>query len=360
MNHLKKMNEAYCSNYKKGGTESEFYKAKYFWEHARSLRLPSYYTVIYSNKEQKSPWRSKITIGKQFDLDGQLSVNPILFSQFLNFNGEILVRSPVSTVSILEASAMSNEMLIKMALLTNLDENEKIVENAIYQKESLDFIYNKNITEYSVCVHIVANHLQCKDIFVAFQICSIITRLVLNFPRSLLETILDDTEICDVLGESKDEDLENRIKAGIKNNNLGILYYLICKALPNDTAESQTKMIGGVDIALRKIGLSLDLISKEANAEVEEIAGELNKSKLNAIKILSKSGAYNFAKIPLNSMHFNLPELSLPSVYLGDGVEVSIFMNENSLFKNIGIEEIFNELSEGQEWVERFSEACTA
>lgn len=50
MNHLNKMNEAYCANNAMGGSEQEFYKAKSFLEHARSLRLPAYYTLIDETK----------------------------------------------------------------------------------------------------------------------------------------------------------------------------------------------------------------------------------------------------------------------------------------------------------------------
>jgi hypothetical protein len=82
--------------------------------------------------------------------------------------------------------------------------------------------------------------------------------------------------------------------------------------------------------------------------------------KLKAIKILSESGIDNFKNISLVSTNLDLSKLSLPSAYLGDGIEVSIFKNENSLLKNVSIEEIFADLYEGQEWVERFAEACTA
>ena len=360
MNHLRKMNEAYCSNNIKGGTEYEFYKAKSFLEHTRSLRLPDYYTLIDSSKSPTRPWQARITMGKQFSLDGKISENPILFSHFSNAHGDLLARSPVSTVSILEASAMSNEMVARLALINEFDENERLVENGIYQREAFNYIYNQNLTEYSVCVHIVANHLQCEDLFVAFQICLIITRLVLNFPKSLLDTVVGSAEIHELLGIPEGHEFESRMRTGIKNHNLGILYFLICNALPKDTADSRAKMISGIETALSKICVSLDLISKEAGKEIEEIAGELNSSKLKAIKILSESGVDNFNKIPLISTNLDLSKLSLPTVYLGGGEEVSIFKNESSLLKNVGLDEIFDELYEGQEWVERFSEACTA
>lgn len=360
MNHLRKMNDAYCSNNTKGGKEGDFYKAKYFLEHVRSLRLPDYYTLIDRSKRPVRPWQSRITMGKQFGLDGKLSDNPILFSHFANAHGELLARSPVSTVSLLEASAMSNEMVARLALVNELDDDARVVENRMYEKEALSYIYNQNITEYSVCVHILANHLQCKDLFASFQICSIITRLVLNFPKSLIQNVLNSAQIHDILGIPEGHAFEDGMQLGIRSHNLGILYYLICSALPKDSAESKSKVIPGIERALRKLGLSLKLMSNEARKEVDEIGQELDGSKLGAINALSRSGVDNFKKIPFSSTSLDFSKLSLPSVYLGDGVEVRIFGNEESLLNNVGIEDIFNELHEGQEWVQRFSEACTA
>lgn len=360
MNHLKKMNEAYCSNYSKGGTEHEFYKAKSFLEHVRSLRLPSYYTFIDGAQRPTRPWRYRMTMGKQFGLDGKLSETPILFSHFSNAHGELLARSPVSAVSILEASAMSNEMATRLALINNLGEDERLVGKGVYQREIFNYIYDQNITEYSVCVHVVANHLGLKDIFLSFQICAIITRLVLNFPKSMLDKVIEGAEIHDIVGVPKGHEFEDRMKAGIKSHNLGVLFYLICKSLPAHTAESRDKIIIGVDNALIRMGVSLKLIADEAIKEVEEISLELSESRLRIIAFLSKAGADNFSKIPLTSTGLDFSALSLPSVYLEDGTEGVIFNDDNNVLKGIGIEEIFDELYEGQGWVERFSEACTA
>lgn len=359
MNHLKKMNEAYCSNNEMGGSEYEFYKAKRFLEHARSLRLPDYYTLIDGSKAPDRPWQSRITMGEKFGLDGKLSGEPVLFSHFANAHGDLLARSPVSTVSILEASAMANEMITRLSLINELDEADKFVENGVYQRESLNFIYNQNITEYSVCVHIVANYLSCKDIFVAFQICSIITRLVLNFPHTLTENVLS-SDIHDILEIPKDHEFEKRVRAGIRGQDLGILFFLICSALPKNTADGPKAMKAGIGLALEKINLSLDLVREEARKEVESIANDLSDSKLKAIRLLSRAGLDNFSKIPFTTSGLNVSDLSLPSVYLGDGTEVDIFKNDKSQLKDVGIEEIFDELYAGQEWVERFSEACTA
>lgn len=158
----------------------------------------------------------------------------------------------------------------------------------------------------------------------------------------------------------KDHEFENRVSLGIHSRDLGILYFLICNALPKNTADSPKKMIAGIQLALEKVNLSLDLLHEKARDEIELIANDLSNSKLKAIRLLSRAGLSNFTKIPFNTSGLNVSELSLPSVYLGDGNEVYIFKNDDSLLKDVGIEEIFEELYVGQEWVERFSEACTA
>lgn len=55
LKHLLKMSEAYESNNVKGGREEEFYKAKQFLEHVRSLRLPEYYTLTAPGIEPTRP-----------------------------------------------------------------------------------------------------------------------------------------------------------------------------------------------------------------------------------------------------------------------------------------------------------------
>jgi hypothetical protein len=250
-------------------------------------------------------------------------------------------------------------MVAKLSLINNLDEDSKIVENSIYQREAMSYIYNQNITEYSVCVHMVANHLLCSDLFIAFQICSAITRIVLNFPEVLLRNVLE-SKIFQILNIPEGHDFEISIKAGVENHNLGVLYFLICSALPKNTAESHKNMLAGIDVALEKLGLTLKQIEMEAGIEINRIAKSIENSRFKSIRSLSKAGLDNFKKISMNASGLNFSKLSLPSVYLGDQKEVFFFKNNENILRDINLDEVFEELYEGQEWVERFSEACTA
>jgi len=305
MKHHLKMNEAYSSSYIKGGSEDGFFKAKDFFEHVRSLRLPTYYTEQNSDVDSSRPWQSQITIGIQFDLDGRLSEKPILFSNFRNLNGELLARSPISVVSLLEASAMSNEMMARMSLINGLGNDEKSIEIKLFERDSFDYIYNQNLTEYSVCVHIVANILECEDLFVAFQICSTITRIVLNFPDSLIDVLMSHSDLHEILDIPKGHEFEKRFYKGIYHHDLGILYFLICKALPKDTHKSQARVISGIESALEKLNLSFDLIQQEAHKQISEIHNVLKDSQIEAIKLLANSGENNFKKIDIKSSSIN-------------------------------------------------------
>lgn len=360
LRHLAKMNDAYGSNNVNGGKEEEFYKAKEFLEHVRSLRLPNYYTLVNSNIEKTTPWQYRITIGKQFGLDGKLSEKPILFSHFANANGQLLARSPISTVSILEASAMSHETFARIGLIDTLKPGVRDVEMRIFKRDSVSYLYNQNITEYSVCVHVLANHLQCTDLLVAFRICSIITRIVLNTPSSLLLEISSRAEIHEILDIPQGHEFENRMYEGLRHGNLGVLYYLICRALPKDTHESKGKIIDGIATALESLGVSFELLTQEAKSEARILFNTLSGSRLESIRILAMAGEENFNSIDMKSGDLSFHNLSLPPVYLGDGEEVFIFSNDNSRLKDIALNKIFDELYGGQEWVERFSESCTA
>lgn len=255
---------------------------------------------------------------------------------------------------------MSTEMVAKMSLIEELDENTKIVESKLFERDSFQYIYNQNLTEYSVCVHVLANHLGCKDLLIAFHICSIITRLVLNLPDSLIVEIANNSKIHEILEIPEENELTYRMIEGVRSYNLGILYYLICKSLPKDTHETKTKMLAGIESGLQRLSLSFEAIRVESEKQASDICVSLKGSKIKAIQLLAEAGEDNLKKIDIKSANFDFSELSLPPVYLGDGEEVTIFSNDNSLLKDVELENIFTELYEGQEWVERFSDACTA
>lgn len=239
LRHLNMMNAAYLADDAKGGNENDFHHAKSFYDHIRLVRLPNYYTLINNDAVHTVKWRATITTGKIYSNDGSISNRSIIFSRFESDTGTFLARSPISTISILEASAMAQEVLFHTFLINSTREEFKTVETVRYSKELLNYLYNHKITEYSVCVHLVANHLNCKDILASFIICALLTRIVLNFPNQAFEQVLKNCKFNEILEIPIGEyEFINYIRSGIEKRDLGTLFYLLCRALPKDSSES--------------------------------------------------------------------------------------------------------------------------
>jgi hypothetical protein len=117
---LTKMNAAYSCNDSLRREESDFWPAKEFADVLRSIALPDYYTGRTKAKSTR-PWEASITAGQIFDEKGRVTERTILFQRFLNGEKEPLVRSPISSASVLEASSMAQETALHMKFIGIVD-----------------------------------------------------------------------------------------------------------------------------------------------------------------------------------------------------------------------------------------------
>lgn len=356
--HLGLMNEAYLSSDKYGVPESQFSKAKRFFDHSRRIRLPSYYTVVNSGVENIRPWQSNISVGHLFSSDGAPTNKPILFSRFSNFRGDLLARSPVSMVSLLEASAMAQELLLQSVLIQLTEPDFRLVEQALFSQRTLEYLYNPEITEYSVCAHIVANQQHCSDVLAAFRLCAIIIRTLLNIPEQTIAWLADNCPIGALLKLPDNSPFANAIRNGLHSGDLGILYYVICTALPERSYVSQRAAIDGVIEAFKALGVDFDTLRTEAKARASELCVEILATTIQPISLIARAGQENFLRTSNSDPMVNFVDLSLPPALLGDSSTSSIFGTNNNLLKDFDFDACFSELSAGQSWVERFAEAC--
>jgi predicted HD phosphohydrolase len=354
LNHLNLMNQAYLC----GNKEAEFHKAKRFSEHCIKLRLPRYYTLVENNVEPTRPWQAEITIGKTFDSKGHISHRPQLFVRFSNSIGQGLARSPISTISILEASAMAHEIHVGSLLISRTEGDFKIVEQKHYAEDILNYIYRQDITEYSACAHLVANKHACKDIMDTFELCANMARFSLNCSPKAFQKLHNRCPIGKILKIDERSDFTRRLKEGLKLCDLGVFFYLLNEAMPAESIGDNTRNILGIYAALSKMGLEADEFFRLRDQWTKQLAEELASSQFSSIKKLAEAGYSNLIKID-NGSNILSGNLSLPPVWLGDGSEWQIFnLNKNTL-KEFSLDTCFDELfSHGQEWVRRFSEAC--
>jgi hypothetical protein len=358
LRHLQLMNDAYKSNGDAGANETEFHKAKAFYDHMRTIRLPAYYTVVNKQPHDRRPWGSRITIGRIFDTKGEISDRPVLFSQFLNSSSEVIVRSPISTVSILEASAMAQEVLSHARLLQLTDTDFRMIEEREFSRKHLEFLYTRDVTEYSVCVHILANKLGLKDSLIAFSMCARLTRLVLNFPQIGFDRLAADCPVEDVLEIPKGHEFAQAIRDGLGARDLGTLYYLLCSALPANVSETGKLFDAAVDVALANLGIEVKGLTEEIEMEAKKLITSFSASPIGYILQLASAGYENLKRTDFSLAELQFNQLNLPPVLLGDDSVTSLFDGKDNSLDKFDLEGCFFELDDGMSWVNRFSEGC--
>ncbi len=356
--HLGLMNDGYLSSPEYDGIETQFADAKRFFDHCRTIRLPSYYTVVYCDTANVRPWISDTTIGQLFSNDGTLTNKPILFSRFSNCRNEPLARSPVSMVSLLEASAMAQELLLQSALINLLEPNSREAATRRFSEKTIQYLYDPDITEYSVCAHIVANQQKCPDALSAFRLCAIIIRTLLNLPDVVFKQIAENCPVDDLCNVTNNSDFAKAVRKGLRAENLGILFFVICKALPDNSFESDHAAIGGLKEALSTIGVDHEKLLAATESQATEACVQIRDSSINPIRVIARAGYDNFLKLKDSGPAFSFASVSVPPVLLGDSSFAGIFGSEHNLLKDFDFDDCFEQLHSGERWVERFAEAC--
>jgi len=355
LGHLNLMNDAYLADDRRGGKELDFAKAKAFYDHVRSIRLPDYYTVVNENADDRQPWKSTISIGQIFSRVGEPSTRPVLFSRFANAKDELLARSPISTVSLLEASAMAQELFMQGQLISHCESDFKQVEWKQFTQRLLGYLYRKDVTEYSVCVHVLANKLNCTDIASAFQLCALLTRIALNFTDELFDSIAGRAPIAEILQLPRESPFIASALAGLRQRDRGILFYLLCNALPADS-HNNPKPQAAVRAAANFVGFEIDMLRESARREAKRLASSLISSEIRPIQALARAGLANFYNTDFDQAPLRFNQMHLPPAVLGDSSELQVF-GGNGL-ADFDVSACFDELFFGQSWVERFAEAC--
>ncbi|AZB72034.2 hypothetical protein [Synechococcus elongatus] len=359
LNYLKIMKESYESNNVRGGRESDFHKAKKHYDFIRKLRLPEYYTLREPNTLNVRPWRYKLTTGLLFDQQGNPSDRAVAFTQFMNAKNEFLVRSPISMVALLEMSAMAQEVLMNIFLLMSTNTEFQSIEGSQYSNVLMEYLYNPDITEYSVCVHLVANLLSLEDPALAFRVCAVLSRIILNVPINYFSRLSESCPIQNILRLHENDNAVQYFRNGLSSCDYGTLFYLMCHALPKGNYESAQAIQSSVEASISELGINLEEMQSDMTREAQDLCQQIVTSKIPEIQQLAKAGYQNFLKIKANNPRITLEQLNLPPVLLSDSEYLSIFPNANNLLSTFNIDSAFEELySKGQAWVERFSEAC--
>lgn len=341
--------------------ENQFYVLKDSHDYMRSIRLPNYYTTLNLSLPTNRPWRSDVSSGVLFSRDGTMTNRPVIFVNFYTDDLNRFVRSPLSMVSLLEASAMAKEIEVRQSQVNRLAEDECQVERRQMQDELFDYIYNPELTEYSACFHLMANLQNETDLATVSHCAGVLARIVLNVPTIAFNTAAKNIKAyANVMNLNSDNLEVERIRLSLEQKNRGAFFFLIAVLLPKGVLQTPSMFNKGIETALKNIGLNLDKLRRGAFEEAKDLYGSLTKSKLKTINVLAKCGYENFTKIFPNGLDYQLDKFALPPALHGDE-DMTLYRFNPSVrnqLANLDIEESYDELIQCQLRAENFSEAC--
>lgn len=355
MNGLFLMDEAYSIlNNPKPGDEENFYKAKLFFDYIRHIRLPKYYTEIGNGISSQKPWIYNESIGQKFDSKGKITDDPIVFVTFANTNNTLLARSPISTLSILECSSTAQEIEQEIRLIEAIDDSDsQVIEFKRYTQKILQATYDKNLTEYSVCAHLLASKLGEEDIRVVYNCAGILCRLALNFPNQLFEKIIHEKVIDESIFKN-DQYYITRLYKGIANKDLGVLYFLFCKVIFFNSIDLRKDPKEWTNEILQHLGTDLEELKEAADKQIR--SAEFN---IPTIEMIYEAGVSNFKKIDWFKTYIEINKLALPPAYLGDCSFVNFFTTVDSNgIDEIDLDDHFDEMDSYEKNLLKFVEGC--
>jgi len=338
-----------------------FPPAKQLYDFGRSIRWPDYYTEKYTHGDPSlRPWTGSVTGGRVFDGQGRPTARPIIFVRFGDNMGRDIVRSPLSTVSVLEASAYAQELSYIVASSAQLSDDERVVEMHHISNRTLDYIYHKELTEYSVCAHLFAVTQGCTDIGIAYRCLGMLTRWVLNIPVAALPMILErvGAALQQANGWSPESQPTQLVRDAVVRHDLGALYYLLVVCLPSNSYVSLDRLKSGIAASLDCLGLDLNELKASAEAEAGDAARHLSASPIEQIRSLADAGRRNFKAVSWETEELPWANLHLPKAMLGDLSLTHLFHVPDNVLMDYDVEKSYEDLFARERWVRSFAEAC--
>lgn len=358
MRHLEVLDDAFRAY--RSQQEGEFHRLKAASDHMRMLRLPKYYTLVNETDEAViRPWTYQVTLGLLFTATGTIErARPIVFCRFGTPAGVDLARSPLSTVSLLETSAMSQELVQRYALLAAVEGAEALVESRFQSSKAIEHLYNHRITEYSACAHLIANQQKCKDVLHAYRLGGRLSRLVLNVPIRCFAEMADIQSLADIFDVDPEHEYVQRVQRGLLVGDAGVLYHVLCAAMPQGSFLTEEAANVGIEAAFARVGTSLTRIDQLAREEVRAIAAKVATSPSAVLQRIAAAGEQNFDRLSRMGGTLLFNELHVPQVLFGDYESRITFGCEDNLLQDLDIDACFNELHPLEQAIHNFAEAC--
>ncbi|MFW1433722.1 hypothetical protein ACEV94_22650 [Vibrio parahaemolyticus] len=154
------------------------------------IKFPEYYSTLGQEYDAAKPWRFSPSFGTLFSKNGTPSDRNICFTRFTDARGNLIARVPFSLCALLEASAVSQEINTKVALINSIPNPvSRALERNKLEQSTVNELYDENLVEYSVVAHKVANSFGLRDAIEAYVISAKLVRFTLNLPFSFVQQL---------------------------------------------------------------------------------------------------------------------------------------------------------------------------
>jgi hypothetical protein len=357
LNHLSLLDNAFRAM--RLGEEKNFHFLKALHDHIRTLRLPAYYTEQGPATNAARPWGYRVSLGRRFSAAGHINNNTsITFCRFMTAKGELLVRSPLSPVSLLETSAMAQELLLRNELLNRLKPEDRLIESGEFSRSTMQYLYRRDLTEYSVCAHLLANQQQLVDALSTFMLSSVVARWVLNAPPRAYARVSKHAPLGRLLGTTEKHPFVVALRDGIRSGDLGAMYYAMVTAMPPDAVQQLPTVHTAMENAMAALALEPSAVIDWRAEVLDKIDERLRRSPSQVIRSLAAAGIRNASQLPLFPIKLPFAQLDLPKVLFGDYEYRHTMGNAALSLADVDPERGFTELFELERYVAKFAEAC--
>jgi hypothetical protein len=245
--------------------------AHQFWRIVQATQNTSwfgydqYFHDIHHTPHISRPWRYNYTSGLGFTAQGRMDEgHPIFFVNFRSNDDHFIGRVPLSVRSLLEVRAMETTLLVEgteaFSGIAEEDVDARLVANSLFGVRAFDYIYNPDMTEYSVAAHVLANSCHLSEAMGTFRIAALMAGLALNLPGCLFPRL-----------RSPGPAYDSRHNAFIARNSFGYAYFLLCFSAPpiDFDVRKKARVKAWLNKACANVGLpSTDEILPETEAEM--------------------------------------------------------------------------------------------
>ena len=360
LEHLNKLAAAAAAQRLEYTDEMAFYPAKQYADYLRTLRPSKYYDEKHNLNIPRDRWGAVSSSGVIFNSSGKPSTRPIMFVRFMTPDQLQIARAPISVVSILEASAISQELLAGLDLIENSEDPE--IKYKDITEKNIDFLYDARFTDYSVCAHLVANQLACKDFLLVARIIATLTRIVLNTPPSVFEDICRSIEktpyFINLKYKSEAEIIiKKRIRNALKFRDFGALFLLLVRCMP-EPPNSAAQFKEFIATTLLKAGFKQDWAEK-SKVHAKQLLRTVESFELPHLTKLASCGVKNYMTLMGSGHQIDFNKMHLPPCYVARDTDVlSVFNAENNELAGLDIEEMYELGGKRERWVGKIESAC--